>query len=166
MTRIFDFVKILSFAVFFALLVHYFLLQPFIVSDNALAPQYAKGDLLLISRLPYFLGNFHRFDVVIDRNPAKVSEHRLRKIIGMPGERVSINDGILAVYGADGFLTEELPIFGNVALSMQNLGRIDDHEFYTISYDGFENSTGLLDIQFIIGKPLLRIYPLSRINIL
>ena len=153
MQRTLDILKILVFAAFFALLIHIFFLSPYWVEDNGMLPRYRKGDIILINRLPSYSQVYKRGDVVIFRDANDYSRAFIRRIIGLPGERIIINDGILRIYGTDKII-DELPVFGNVSSSLQDIGALDAHEYFVLGDSDHENNVGLIDRRFILGKPL------------
>jgi len=159
-TRVGDIVKIIIFAVVFVIPIHYFIVQPYRVPDDTFAPLVQKGDIVLINR---FLGrrNFDRGDLVLYRSKGK----QLGKIIGLPRERVRINDGILSIRTiADDNLIKEMPLFAEVSKSLQEIGTIDEQEYFVFNESKLYDSPGLVDERKIIGKPFFLVFPFSRFS--
>lgn len=155
-----DIVKIILFAVAFAIPIHYFLIQPYRVPDDSFSPVLQKGDIVLISRL-FRASSFTREDLVVYR----VADKRVGKIIGLPHERVRINDGILSIKTVpEDAIIKEMPLFGDVSKSIQEIGAIDEHEYFVINESRLYESPGLVDVRSIIGKPKFRIFPFNRIT--
>ncbi|MSR76523.1 MAG: signal peptidase I [Candidatus Ryanbacteria bacterium] len=153
------FVKIFIFALFISVVVRYVALQPYIVSDNAMAPEFHKGDVLLINRFAEPLRN-----TVIVFKDTKTLERSLRRVIALPGERIAVNDGIISIENKDGDTTiTELPLFGTVMLTLPGVGKIDAHEVFVMPDHAIQDFYGLIDTRHIIGTPIARIYPFSRI---
>jgi|GEM_PF-3925731 len=154
------FVKILLFALFLSIVIRYVALQPFVVTDNAMAPEFREGDVVLVNRLSGF---GHNSFVVFRDEESK--ERSLRRIIGMPGERISVSDGIVSIVDEAGARTvQELPLFGTVALTLPGVGKIDAHEVFVMPDHATQSFYGLIDTRHIIGVPVVRIYPFSRIT--
>jgi signal peptidase I len=151
--------KILLLGLIIVVPIHYFLVQPFIVPDDVMSPKYRKGDILLIDRISYFRNLFSRDDIVLVRNDKEPGNKFLRRLIGMPNERVIINDGILTIRG-DGKLMKELPLFGSVFSSLKDIGDLDAHEYFIIGDTSLENGSGMIDERNIVGKPLYKLWPL------
>ncbi len=159
MTQIFDFLKIIAFATFFALLIHIFVLLPYQVTDDGMLPEYRKGDVIIVNRLPSYKGIYNRSDIVIFRDTKDYSRALIRRVAALPGERIAINDGVLKINGSEQ-ITKELPIFSNVSRSTSDVGNLDAHEYYVLGDSDYENGVGLVDIRFILGTPLIKIWPL------
>ena len=93
-----------------------FIFQPFSVSSSSMAPTLLAGDLLVLSKisygfdrysLPFAMGPIdkripagwrpQRGDVVVFRAPGKNAVDFLKRIVGLPGERVQMTGGALAI---------------------------------------------------------------------
>lgn len=159
--RLVVFTKILVLGAIIVVPIHYFLLQPYVVRDNAMSPFFKKGDIILVSRIPYFTDDFRRGDIIVFRGSNNRSIKHIRRIIGLPGERISINDGILSIKNNDEKIVKELPLFGSVLSSLYDIGGLDAHEYYILGDSSFERPIGILDMRFIIGTPIIKIWPIK-----
>lgn len=65
--------------------------------ENIIEP----GDRLFGFRLAYTFDEPERFDVVIFRYPVDETQNFIKRIIGLPGERVEIREGKIYVNGSD-----------------------------------------------------------------
>ena len=61
-------------------------------------PSYRTGDLLLVG--PLRRGTPARGDVVVLRDPREPDAHDLKRVVGLPGETLRLDDGSLYVDGA------------------------------------------------------------------
>ena len=154
-------IKTVLLAGFITVLIHYFVVQPYVVSDNNLTPLYNKGEVILISRIAYFNSLFHRNDIVVYREQKDLSTKKISRILALPGEIIAVNDGILSVVG-DERITKDIPLFDSVSASLNKIGRLDSQEFFILGNQGLNSEEGLLDIKNIIGKPIFRIWPLNK----
>ncbi len=162
MARVGLFIKIFIFAIFISTVVRYMVIQPYIVSDDAMAPIFRSGDVLLINRL----ADFRRDSTIVFRDD-KTQKRSLRRIIALPEERISVNDGIVSVTNKDGdSVIKELPLFGTVMLTLPGVGKIDAQEVFVMPDRATQEFYGLVDVRHIIGVPIMRIYPLSRVTFL
>jgi signal peptidase I len=81
--------------------------EPFLVTSGAMAPGLLPGDVLVVSRLAYavrlpFAGvtllELHpprRGDVVVLRDPADPSRRVVKRVVGLPGETVTLREQVL-----------------------------------------------------------------------
>lgn len=160
MNRVAIFLKIFTLALFVSVVVRYLAVQPFVVADNAMAPEYRKGDVLLVNRF----AEFSRNTIIVFKDPHTLARS-LRRIIALPEERIAVNDGIVSITNTDGDMTiKELPLFGTVILTLPGVGKIDAHEVFVMPDHAAQEFYGLIDQRHIIGVPFVRIYPFSRIT--
>lgn len=85
--------------------VHFVLINAEVPSEsmqNIIEP----GDRLFGFRLAYTFGDPDRFDVVIFRYPVDESQNFIKRIIGLPGEKVEIREGKIYIDDSDTPLDE------------------------------------------------------------
>ena len=78
-----------------------------IVSGQSMEPSLENGDILYVSKLPTYTKDYERMDIVILNPPlARISasmehekDHFVKRIIGLPGEKVEIRDGLIYIDG-------------------------------------------------------------------
>ena len=73
-----------------------YLFSPFAVYGEAMSPTYNSGDYLLIDK---FDKSFERGDVVMFRYPKDPSKFFIKRIIGLPLEKVDIQSGKVLING-------------------------------------------------------------------
>jgi len=82
-----------------AFLVTTFLAEPIRVDGRSMRNTLQDGELMLATKLEYWLGDPERFDVVICHYPAEGKTRFVKRIVGVPGDTVAIAGGILYVNG-------------------------------------------------------------------
>ncbi|MDD7177313.1 MAG: signal peptidase I [Lachnospiraceae bacterium] len=93
-----------------AVLISLFLTQ--VVLVNALVPSssmetlISPGDRLFGNRLAYKFGDPERFDVVIFKYPVDESQNYIKRVIGLPGEKVTIEDAKIYINDSETPLQE------------------------------------------------------------
>src|SRR3989344_5584373 len=73
-----------------------YIVSPFAVAGEAMSPTYNDGDYLLINK---FDKNFVRGDVVIFRTEKQPNSFLIKRIIGLPSEKVDIQGGKVLING-------------------------------------------------------------------
>jgi signal peptidase I len=92
-------------AVASVLIVIFCFYQPVHVEGTSMLPQLEDQDLLLINKFAYstvggWVGDtIHRGDVVVFRYPRDVTKSYIKRVIGLPGDRLSIDHGTVWVNG-------------------------------------------------------------------
>ncbi len=156
-------------AVISVLVIRTFLIQPFLVSGDSMEPNFSNGNYLLVDELSYRLRQPARGEVVVFRYPGNESIFYIKRIIGLPGERVAVKDGTIKIFNAAhpaGFELKEnyIPSLaltsGNVdtALSSDKYFVLGDNRMY--SYDS--RSWGALSKNEIIGLVRLKLWPINK----
>lgn len=110
-------IKTIVVAVLIALVVRTFAYEPFNIPSGSMVPTLLVGDYLFVSKftygysrhtvafgLPLFDGRIlgsapERGDVVVFRLPRDPSVDYIKRVIGLPGDRIQIVDGILHING-------------------------------------------------------------------
>ena len=77
--------------------VRYFLFKPFYVKGQSMEPNFYEKDYLIIDELSYRFRAPKRGEVVVFRAPAG-SDYYLKRIVGLPGEQVRIENQKVVVY--------------------------------------------------------------------
>ena len=166
-------VKVVVISLAIILPVRYYLIKPFYVKGASMEPNYYNYEYLIIDELSFRLGNPQRGDVVVLQYPFEPSEYFIKRIIGLPGERIRIADGqveILDQQNSEGrVLTENYLAAGtktlgdfDVTLKSDQYYVLGDNRMVSLDSRAF----GPLSRQFIVGKTLLRGWPLTRFGLL
>jgi signal peptidase I len=151
-------------------LVQIFLVQPFIVDGGSMLPTFHNKEFLLVDKLSYRLHEAHRGDIAIFRlyeggtNPYS-GKHLIKRVIGLPGERVAVRNGVTTIYNKEhpeGFtLDESYVTYKDLEKDVDVT--LDDHHYFMMgdnraqSYDS--RDWGPLDAANLRGQVLFRIYP-------
>ena len=58
-----------------------------------MVPSLEDNQYIIINKIGYIVGDPHRGDVVVFRPPSDNSKYYVKRIIGVPGDEISIRDG-------------------------------------------------------------------------
>lgn len=115
-------------------ILHFFVFQAFYVSGSSMEPDFHDGDYLIISKLPVTFNNllthsndinFQRGQVLVFKSPQNAKVFFIKRVIGLPGDRVVIKDGKVTIYNKDN--PSGLVLHENYTDSSQStLGDIDE----------------------------------------
>lgn len=87
-----------AFAIGLALLLRTFLFEPYFVDGHSMNETLQDGERLFATKFDYRWGDIARFDVVICRYPGR-EEYFVKRVVGLPGDRVAVRGGILYLNG-------------------------------------------------------------------
>jgi signal peptidase I len=79
--------------------------QPYRIPSSSMEPTLRPGDRLMVARHPYWFASPQRGDIVAFRTEVFLSDFRpdvdcfLKRIVGLPGEEISIQDGRIIADG-------------------------------------------------------------------
>ena len=142
-----------------------FFASPFVVDGESMHPTFENLDYLIVDELVYDFSSPARGDVVVFRYPLNPSVFYIKRIIGLPGETVSINRGQVTITKPDGTeLTLAEPYVVNEDATYSKSVTLGRNEYFVMG-DNRPNSSdsrvwGPLPAKNIIGRVDLRILPL------
>ena len=142
------------------------------VSGSSMETTLSDEDNLIVDKISYRFSEPKRFDIIVFPFEYEEDTYYIKRIIGMPGERVQI-DGEGNIY-IDGEVLEES--YGREI--MESPGRaweeitLAEHEYFVLgdnrnhSSDSRDPSVGNIKRKDIIGRAFLRIWPFEKFGIL
>lgn len=165
-----ELIRFVLIAVFVVLPIRVFIAQPFIVSGSSMDPTFKNGEYLIVDEISYRFEEPARGDVIIFKYPNDPSKFFIKRIIGLPGEHVSISGNAVSV--ANGTSSETLQLDESY-LSHPTLGTIDvtlgDEEYFVMGDNRPASSDsrvwGPLNRDFIIGRALVRLLPVTKVDL-
>lgn len=167
------FTELLKFVVIAAVIVlpvRLFIAQPFIVSGASMSPTFENGEYLIVDELSYRLEAPQRGDVVIFRYPRDPSEFFIKRIIGLPGETVTIAGGSVSVTRADGTTVAlDEPYVKNLGNGRDATYEVTGESYFVMGDNRPESSDsrvwGLMPRENLIGRAIVRLLPVQHIGI-
>ncbi len=97
-----DTFKTVIIAVFVVFLIRSYVAQPFLVSGSSMQPTFHDGDYLLVDELSYRFRNPERGEVIVFKYPGDHRSYYIKRIIGLPGEKVEVKNGRVMIWNAKG----------------------------------------------------------------
>jgi len=171
---VFELAKVVLISLAIIIPIRYYLIQPFYVKGASMEPSFYDKEYLIIDEISYRFHEPARGDIVVFRYPRNPEEFFIKRVIGLPGERVQIKDGAVYIYNhdhkdgvelAEKYLPEGLRTY---ALN-EEITTLSDSEFYVLGDNRNSSkdsrSFGPVDKKFITGRVLLRGWPFNRINV-
>ena len=170
--EIWEFAKIILVSLAIVLPIRFFVAQPFIVRGASMEPTFQDGEYLIIDELSYFLRAPEREEVIVFRYPEDPSLFFIKRIIGLPGETVVIQNGKVAIQNEEhpnGVLLEEPylpPLLETAPNARRSLGA---GEYFVLGDNRRESSDsrqwGVLSERFLVGRTLVRLWPFGEAGV-
>jgi signal peptidase I len=153
-------------------LVHFFVATIAVVDGVSMEPSFHTGEFLIVDRWSYDFGTINRGDSVVLKFPGDPDHKKyIKRIIGLPGERVKvangqvfINDQLLnETYLGANTETYKLDPFGR-PMADETIDVIVSKDEYFIMGDNRPNSSdsriwGTAGRKYLIGKAIYKILP-------
>lgn len=157
--------------------VRYFLIQPFYVKGASMEPSFHDHEYLIIDEISYRFEEPQRGQVVVFRYPRNPQEYFIKRIIGLPDEKIQIKNGEIKIFNAEypeGFMLDERYLLTDLATYDQYDQNeapiiIGPDEYFVLgdnrNASKDSRSFGPVNKSLITGKVLFRGWPLSKIMI-
>jgi signal peptidase I len=175
------------FPVAVVLILHNFVFQAYHVLGTSMVPTLHETDYLIISKLGYTQALVERVfgqnkayipargQVIVFRYPKDPSKVFVKRVVGLPGDRVVVKNGSVTVYSKDkpgGFNPDSgyektdttTLIDTDEVVQTNNVFVMGDNRTPGGSYDSRE--WGELPSSYIIGNAVLRLLPLDQVRVL
>jgi signal peptidase I len=179
---ILDFIQSIAIALAFSAFLFIFVITPNEVDGNSMQPNYQSGDRLYTNKLAHWFNgtglgdalglNYSRGDVVVVDKPG-LGLSLIKRIIGLPGERIRVEDGVVFINGKkleEPYLPSDTETFGATFLKEGDEYTIPENN-YVVMGDNRKVSNdsryiGFINKDWISGKIFLRIWPLEKLGII
>lgn len=145
--------------------------QRTIVIGDSMNPTLQDGENLITDKITYRFKEPKRFDIIVFPYKDNTSKLLIKRIIGMPGETVQIENGRVYINGHE--LNED---YGNAVMNdggiAANAITLGEDEYFVLgdnrnnSQDSRFASVGNVHRSDIIGRAWLRIWPLDEVTLL
>ena len=157
-------------AIVFAILIVTFVGQTSEVTGSSMNDTLYNGEQVIVDKLSYRFHSPQRYDIVVF--PESNKSNYVKRIIGLPGETISIREGY--IYINDKLLTDDS--YGKEGISTQNYGRLKqpvtlkDDEYFVLgdnrnnSQDSRSEAVGNVTKDRLIGKVTFRFWPFKAIG--
>jgi signal peptidase I len=177
-SELWDFIKTLIIFGIVYFVVRTYIAQPFLVRGRSMEETFSDGDYLIVDELSYKIRTPKRYEVIVFETgflPSGADQsYYIKRVIGLPGDRVVIQDGKVTVYEGNSEngtqLEEKYLTKGIITQSPEPVDVVLSENKYFVLGDNRGNSAdsrywGELDISYIVGKPLLRLYPFNTLTV-
>lgn len=163
---------LLVFIVF--LVIYIFLFRPFQVSGNSMYPTFHDKEYILTNIITLKLGDPQRGDVIVFKAPNDPEKDYIKRVIGVPGDTISVNNGSVYVNGAlldqSAYLPPPTKTYGGSFLKENITVVVPQKSYFVMGDNRFGSSDsrewGFVPLKSIIGKSLLVYWPLNKMELI
>jgi len=168
---ILDLVKLVIIAFIIVWPIHHFVFQPFLVDGPSMEPNFYDKDYLIIEEISYHFNQPKRGEVIVFQSPSNPSNYLIKRVIGLPNERIVIKNGEIYIYNdkyPQGVKLQEDYLPAGLTTGGEVDQKLGPDEYFVLgdnrrlSLDS--RSFGPIKRKFITGRAWLRGWPLNRID--
>ncbi len=165
--------QFLLFFVAIILIIYMFVLQPHEVSGSSMYPTFHDKEWLISYLLDVHIKNIRPGDVVVFHSPVEEDKLYIKRVIGVPGDRIKLESGAVYRNGEkldeSKYLSEDVATFGGSYVSDGNEITVSDGNLFVMgdnrSFSSDSRAWGLLSYSKLIGRSLLRFLPVSKLSV-
>jgi signal peptidase I len=158
----------LTLSMLLAAIVILFIYQPVQVEGTSMMPALVDQERIFISKFAYKLGieKIQRGDTVVFRFPSDASKSYIKRVIGVPGDRVRIDQGMVFVNGRaleEDYVPEsyrDLQSMAEIRVRSDSYFVLGDHR----SSSNDSRNWGLVPRENIYGKAVFVYWPPEKIG--
>jgi signal peptidase I len=149
-----------------------YIAEPYLVDGRSMDPTFATSDYLIVDKISYRFKEPERNSVLVFRYPGNLDKNFIKRIIGLPGETVKIEGEKVTIINTENPEGLELPQSYVVnKFASENISVTLSQDEYFVMGDNRAESFdsrywGPLNKKYLLGQPVIRLLPVSKIDIM
>jgi len=152
-------------AIILALIIRAFLFQFFWIPSRSMEPTLLINDRIIVTRFSYWVKEPNRGDVVVFKYPLETKKDYVKRLIGLPGEKVQVINSKLYI---NDILVEEPYLPQGVKTADFGPVQVPPDRYFMMG-DNRNNSSdsrvwGFVSDDLLIGKSQVIYWPISRMG--
>ncbi len=167
----FDFLQGIVVVLALLVMVYLFIMSPQEINGESMEPNFHNGEFILTNKIMYKFRVPARGDVVIFKSPPDPNIDYIKRIIGLPGDTVSVQDNAMYVNGQkvnEPYLAPNTPIFGGTYLA-EGQSIVVPQDSYFMMGDNRAHSSdsrefGPVQEAAFIGTAVFRYWPINELG--
>ena len=169
-----DFIETIVIALAIFVVVYRFLFQPHQVKGNSMYDNFYSGEYLLTDKISYSFKSPERDDVVVFKAPKNEDYDYIKRIIGIPGDKVMIENGHVFLNGKlldeTGYLDTNNGTNGGFYIKDGMTVTVPTNQYFVMG-DNRNNSSdsrdwGWVPAENIVGKAWIKYWPLNKLGVI
>jgi signal peptidase I len=135
------------------------------VDGASMEPTLTNGERVIVNKLSYRLGEPARGDIIVFHFPVDPSKEFIKRVVGLPGDRVSIHDGAIFVNGQrleEPYISIDTDYLGEWAVEQDQLFVLGDNRSNSLD----SHNWGTVPMDYVIGKAFFIYWPLNALSVI
>ncbi len=159
----------------FVWLFNMFLYAPMFINGDSMKPALSDGDIVIIDKISYKSDEIHRYDLIAFKYQYDNSQMYIKRVIGMPGETIYIDDNKIFILNDENGEYEQLKEYYGYYKGENKFPdcepiTLKDDEYFVLgdnrndSEDSRSSGIGAVKKELIVGKACFRLFPFNAIG--
>ncbi len=170
--ELWEIIKVLLVSVAIVLPIRYFIAQPFIVRGASMEPNFENSEYLVIDEVSYYFRGPQRGEAIVFRYPRDPRQFFIKRVVGLPGEEIKIQEGRIRVYNPsypEGFtLVEPYLDPPQRATNPDVSAKLGEGEFFVLGdnrdFSSDSRIWGSLPKNLVVGRVFFRVWPFAKLG--
>jgi signal peptidase I len=153
--------------------IYAFLFRPFQVNGQSMYPNYHNGEYILTNLISLKFGTIERGQVIVFESPTDREKDFVKRVIGVPGDDVSIKDGFVYVNNTQldesSYLATDIRTYGGAFLSEGKVVKVPEKNYLVLgdnrNFSSDSREWGFVPHEKIIGKSFFVYWPVTRMRL-
>jgi signal peptidase I len=167
-----DIFEVIVFAVGIFFFIYLLIMRPHKISGQSMMPNFPDSEYLLTEKVTYYLRNPERGDVVVFTPPISNTDEFIKRVIGLPGENVMVQNGHVYINDKllqESYLKDTVITAGGTFLTDGQEFKVPDGEYFVMG-DNRPNSSdsrywGPITKPVISGRAWIIYWPISNAGV-
>ena len=172
LSSILEMAQVIAVSLIIVFLVRSYLIQPFLVKGASMEPNFYDGNYLIIDEITYRVRPPQRDEVIVFKFPRDTKQYFIKRIVGLPNERVEIKDQKIRIFSSEfpngqelneNYLQPEDITKGNITL------QLGPNEYFVLGDNRLFSSDsrywGPVSKDLIVGRAWIRAWPPNEISV-
>ncbi|KKR81445.1 MAG: Signal peptidase I [Candidatus Daviesbacteria bacterium GW2011_GWA1_41_61] len=153
--------------------VRFFVAEPHKVSGSSMVPNFHDGDYIITNKVATQISQPQRGEVIILKNPRNMDQVFIKRVIGLPGDRVMVSGGKVYINGqptAELYLPKGTRTYGGASLSEGEELTVPQGRYFIMGDNrgGSSDSRewGTIGKDLVVGQAWLRYWPPQQFTLI
>lgn len=153
------------------IVIYLFIMQPNQVKGASMEPSFDSGDYIFTSKITYKFRNPERGDVIVFKSPKNPDIEYIKRIIGLPGDKVMIKDSEVYVNGhhlEENYISAKTNLWEGGFSKNGEMTVVPEGEIFVMGDNRPRSSDsrefGPVPISSIIGQVFYRYFPSTKMG--
>lgn len=166
----FDFLQGIVVILAVMVMVYLFIMSPQEINGASMEPTFYNGEYILTNKVLYKFRAPKRGDVVIFKSPRNKEIDYIKRVIGIAGDTVKLEDNTFFVNSspiAEPYLRDDVIVFGGSFLDEGDEIVVPEGQLFVVGdnrpHSADSREFGSIPIEDVIGVAILRYWPFSKV---